>query len=163
MAIPVSPASWVTHPGDPTYSYLYLPNVSQGYHKLTSDSGFNALAYGYADAESYGYSAGANVKDLYQFVSIINQYATVNFPATCKNTPFYFRIVFPYQPTQIQWVFGSALNALGISDVTINSPVFDSTWVVNGRTVYRYSLPLQYNISAIGTYPIKVIANNPTS
>ncbi|HEV8272558.1 MAG TPA: PKD domain-containing protein [Chitinophagaceae bacterium] len=159
---PVSPASWVTHPGDPTYSYLYLPNVSQGYHKLTCDSGFNALAYGYADAESYGYSAGANVKDLYQFVSIINQYATVNFPATCKNTPFYFRIVLPYQPTQIQWVFGSALNALGISDITVNSPASDSSWVVNGRTLYRFSLPSQYNISAIGTYPIKVVANNPT-
>ena len=52
---------------------------------------------------------------------------------------------------------------LGIADVTVNSPVFDSTWVVNGRTVYRYSLPSQYNISAIGTYPIKVVANNPTS
>ena len=160
--IPVS-ASWVPHPGDPAYSYLYLPNVTQGYHKLTSDSGFNALAYGYADAESYGYSAGANVKDLYQFISIINQYATVNFPATCKNTPFYFRIVLPYQPTEIQWVFGSALNALGIADVTDNSPGFDSTWVVNGRTVYRFSLSSQYNISAIGTYPIKVVANNPTS
>ena len=159
---PVSAASWVTHPGDPTYSYLYLPNVSQGYHTLTSDSGFNALAYGYAQAESYGYSAGANVKDLYQFVSILNQYATVNFPATCKNTPFYFRIVFPYQPTQIQWVFGSALNAMGLTDVTISSPTFDSTWVVNGRQVYRYSLPSQYSIATIGTYPIKVIANNPT-
>jgi hypothetical protein len=85
---PVSPASWVTHPGDPTYSYLYLPNVSQGYHKLTCDSGFNGLAYGYADAESYGYSAGANVKDLYQFVSIINQYATVNFRLLVKTHHF---------------------------------------------------------------------------
>jgi len=160
--IPVS-ASWVPHPGDPAYSYLYLSNVTQGYHKLTSDSGFNALAYGYADAESYGYSAGANVKDLYQFISILNEYATVNFPATCKNTPFYFRIVLPYQPTEIQWVFGSALNALGVANVTDNSPGFDSTWVVNGRTVYRFSLPSQYNISAIGTYPIKVVANNPTS
>ena len=159
----VSSASWTTHPGDPGYSYLYLPNVAQGYHTLTSDSGFNALAYGYAQAESYGYSAGANVKDLYQFVSILNQYATVSFPATCKNAPFFFRIVFPYQPTQIQWQFGSVLNAMGISDVTIASPVYDSTWVVNGRQVYRYSLPLQYTITAIGTYPIKVIANNPTS
>src|SRR6188768_2990774 len=159
----VSPASWVIHPGDPSYSYLYLPNVAQGYHTLKSDSGFNALAYGYASAESYGYSAGANVKDLYQFVSIINQYATVNFPATCRNTPFNFRIVLPYQPTQIQWVFGSALNGLGISDVTVNGPAFDSSWVVNGRTLYRYSLPSQYNISTIGTYPIKVVVNNPTS
>ena len=158
----VSPTLWTTHPGDATYSYLYLPNVNQGYHTLTSDSGFNALAYGYANAESYGYSAGANVKDLYQFVSIINQYATVNFPATCRNTPFYFRIVFPYQPTQIKWIFGSALNALGLSDVTITSPVYDSSWVISGRQVYRYSLPTQFSITATGTYPIKIIANNPT-
>lgn len=160
--VPVS-TGWTTHAGDPSYSYLYLPNVAQGYHTLTSDSGFNALAYGYAQAESYGYSAGANVKDLYQFVSILNQYATVNFPATCKNAPFHFRIVFPYQPTQIQWQFGAALNAMGISDVTITTPAYDSIWTVNGRQVYRYSLPLQYTITAIGTYPIKVIANNPTS
>ncbi len=157
------PGSWVVHPSDPAYSYLYLANVSQGYHTLSSDSGFNALAYGYATYESYGYSAGANVKDLYQFVSIVNQYATVNFPATCKSTPFYFKMVFPYQPTQIQWVFGAALNALGISDVTIPVPSYDSTWSFNGKQLFRYSLPGLYAINTIGTYPIQIIANNPTS
>jgi len=156
-------ASWITHPGDPGYSYLYLANVTQGYHTLTSDSGFNALAYGYANAESYGYSAGANVKDLYQFVSILNPYATVSFPATCKNTPFYFRIVFPYQPTQVKWVFGTALNTLGLIDTTIVTPVYDSTWMVNGRQLYRYSLASPYDINTTGTYPIKIVANNPTS
>jgi len=161
--IAVAPSSWKVHPKDPAYSYLYLSYVNQGYHTLTSDSGFNALAYGYADYETYGYSAGANVKDLYQFVSILNPYATVNFPATCKGTPFYFRIVFPYQPTQIQWVFGSVLNGLGLSDVTINTPVFDSTWMFNGRQLYRYSLAAPNIISAIGTYPVKIIANNPTA
>ncbi len=158
-AIPAS--SWSVIPSDPSYSFLYLANVNQGYHTLTSDSGFNALAYGYANAESYGYSAGANVKDQFQFISILNQYATVNFPATCSNAPFYFRIVFPYEPTQIQWVFGATLNAMGISDITINSPLYDSTWVVSGRQVFRYSLPLPYNIATTGTYPIKVVANNP--
>jgi gliding motility-associated-like protein len=146
---------------DPNYAYARIGVPSQG-HTVTCDSGFNIISYGLGSAESYGYSGGTNLKDLYQFVSIVNQYATVNFPATCRNTPFYFRIVFPYQPTQIQWVFGPALNAMGIADVTISSPVFDSTWVVNGRQVYRYSLPSQYNITAVGTYPIKVIANNPT-
>jgi gliding motility-associated-like protein len=33
---------------------------------------------------------------------------------------------------------------------------------VNGRQVYRYSLPTPYIINAIGTYPIKIVANNPT-
>ncbi|HEX7845897.1 MAG TPA: PKD domain-containing protein, partial [Chitinophagaceae bacterium] len=156
-------SSWVVHPGDPTYSYLYLSNVAQGFHTLRSDSGFNALAYGYANAESYGYSAGANVKDLYQFVSILNQYATVNYPATCKNTPFFFRIVLPYQPTQLQWVFGTTLNGMGIADVSQTNPVYDSTWLVNGRRVYRFSIAVPYSIPAIGTYPIKIVANNPTS
>src|SRR6187551_2698681 len=153
--VPVS-ASWISHPGDPAYSYLYLSNVSQGYHTLSSDSGFNALAYGYADAESYGYSAGANVKDLYQFVTVKNQYATVNFPAACKNSPFYFSMTFPYQPTQIKWQFGGLF-----PDAVVSNPVPDSTWLVNGKQLYRYKLGNSYSMPSIGKFPIKVIAQNP--
>lgn len=154
----VSPSSWIVHPADPAYSYLYLKNVSQGYHRLTSDSGFNALAYGYANFESYGYSAGANVKDLYQFVSVQNQYATVNFPAACKSSPFNFSMTFPYQPTQIKWIFSGLF-----ADVTTNFPVSDSTWLVNGKQLYRYKLPTPYTINTPGIYPITVLAQNPTS
>ena len=154
--LPVS--GWTVHPQDPNYSYIYLANVSQGYHTLSSDSGFNALAYGYAQAESYGYSAGANVKDLYQFISIKNQYATVNFPAGCRNSPFYFSMTFPYQPTQITWNFFGLL-----PDTTLNAPVYDSTWVVNGRQLYRYTLPNVFSIATAGTYPIQLVAQNPTS
>ena len=149
------------------YSYLQeevtgSTNVNPS-HRITCDSGFVAIAYGYGAVESYGYNAGANIRDLYQYVSILNQYATVNFPATCTTTPFYFRTVFPYQPTQIQWVFGPALNAIGIADVTISNPVYDSTWMISGKQVYRYDLPLVYSIPVTGTYPIKIIANNPTA
>ena len=154
---PVS-SGWITHPSDPNYSYIYLGNVGQGYHTLSSDSGFNALAYGYASAESYGYSAGANVKDLYQFVSIQNKYATVNFPAGCKNSPFYFSMTFPYQPTQIVWNFFGLF-----PNVTLNSPLYDSTWFVNGRQLYKYKLPSPYTITASGSYPIQVLAENPTA
>jgi gliding motility-associated-like protein len=155
-------ANWVPHPALPGYSYLYLSNVSQGYHTLVSDSGFNALAYGYANAESYGYSAGANVKDLYQYISIQNQFATVNFPATCRNAPFIFSMTFPYQPTQIQWVFGATLNGQGIADVNVPNPVPTGTVIVNGRTLYIYKLPNPYTIGTSGTYPIKVLATNPS-
>jgi gliding motility-associated-like protein len=160
VSVPLS--SWTPHPADPTYSYTYLSNVSQGYHRLESDSGFNALAYGYANVETYGYSAGANVKDLYQFVSIQNQYSTVNFPSTCKNSPFFFSMTFPYQPTEIKWVFGAPLNAMGINDVTISHPVFDSTWQVNGKQLYRYKLSSAFVINTVGTYNIKVLAQNPS-
>lgn len=159
---PVPLSSWTAHPSDPAYSYAYLSNVSQGFHRLESDSGFNAVVYGYANVETYGYSAGANVKDLYQFVSIQNQFATINFPSTCRNTPFFFSMTFPYQPSEIKWVFGTALNAMGIGDVTISSPVADSTWVVNGKQLYRYKLTAPTAINTVGTYPVKVLAQNPT-
>ncbi|MDQ6610454.1 MAG: PKD domain-containing protein, partial [Bacteroidota bacterium] len=51
---------------------------------------------------------------------------------------------------------------MGINDVTINSPIFDSTWIVNGKQLYRYKLSGSYSVSALGTYPVKVIAQNPT-
>lgn len=143
------------------YSYLQeevtaSTNINPA-HRITCDSGFLAIAYGYGNVESYGYNAGTNVRDLYQFVSVQNQYATVNFPAACKSSPFYFSMTFPYQPTQIVWDFGGLF-----SNVTINNPVYDSTWVANGKQLYLYRLPTPYTINTVGTYPIKVFAQNPT-
>jgi gliding motility-associated-like protein len=150
-----------THPRDQAYAYAML-EVSAGNHTLQADSGFNAIAYGYGVAESYGYNAGTNVKDLYQFASVKNQYATVNFPAACKSSPFQFSMTFPYRPAQIKWVFGPALNGMGLADVTVSSPQFDSTWVVNDKQLYRYKLPDTYVIPAVGTYPIRIFAQNTT-
>ncbi|HYC40725.1 MAG TPA: PKD domain-containing protein [Chitinophagaceae bacterium] len=168
---PVAASSWLPHPGDPNYLYARFnvsgvqgnPTLNTGVpHVVQSDSNFNAIAYGYGGAESYGYNAGTNIKDLYQFITIQNQYGTVNFPATCQNSPFRLSMVFPYQPLQIQWIFGPALNAMGFNDTTLVNPVFDSSWVVNGRTLYRYRLPRTYSIGTPGTYSIRVVALNPT-
>lgn len=153
---------FIPHPQDPAYSYAQL-SVDSGKHTLRADSGFNAIAYGYGAFESYGFNAGTNVKDLYQFVSIQNQYATVNFPAACKTSPFYFNMTFPFQPTQIKWLFGPALNALGLADVTLGAPVYDSTWTVNGKQLYRYRLPTAYNVGTTGTFPIRILTQNPTT
>ena len=171
--VAVAPGSFVVHPQDANYSYARInvssvtgsPTANTGVsHEVTSDSSFNAIAYGYGGAESYGYNAGTNIKDIYQYVTVQNQYATVNFPATCKSTPFYFSMTFPYQPTQIQWIFGPTLNAMGIADVTLGPPppTPTGTVIVNGKTLYIYTLPLPYTINTAGTYPIKVIATNPT-
>ncbi len=155
-------STFIPLPQDPGYAYAQA-TVSIGTHRIVCDSGFNAIAYGFSGTESYGYSAGTNLKDLYQYVSIDNQYATINFPAGCKNSPLKFSMTFPYQPTQVKWVFDAALHAFGIADTTIAAPVYDSTWVVNGRTLYRYKINKLYTVPATGTYPIKVVATNPTS
>jgi gliding motility-associated-like protein len=152
---PVS--GFTTHPQNPFYSYL-VEKLSAGQHIIQSDSGFNAITYGYGNAESYGYNAGANVKDLYQFVSVQNKYATVSFPAACKNSPFYFYMTFPYQPLQIKWLFKGLF-----SDVTITNPVPDSTWLVNGKQLYQYRLSTPYSINKTGTFSITVLAQSPSS
>lgn len=157
-------SSFVPHPSDPQYAYAQIfLGPTNGTHIVTCDTPFNAIAYGLGQTESYGYSAGTNLKDLYQFVSIANDYATVNFPAGCKGTPFKFAMTFPYQPTQIKWVFGTALNAVGLADTTINAPVADSSWIVDGRTLYRYRLNKTYSIPITGSFPITIFANNPTT
>jgi gliding motility-associated-like protein len=143
-------------PQNPAYAYARIKVAAQG-HTLNCDSGFNVIAYGFGNAESYGYSGGTNLRDLYQFVSIQNQYAQIDYPATCKGSPFLFSMTFPYQPASIQWQFNGLF-----PNVTNSSPVYDSTWVVNGKTLYKYKLPGTYVISTPGTYPVKVLAQNPT-
>lgn len=153
-----SPVPFVPHPQDPNYMYAQIGGqgkLSSGQHTLNADSGFNAIAYGYGDAESYGYNAGTNVKDLYQFVTVKNQLATVDFPATCKGSPFYFNITFPYQPTQITWKFNGLF-----PDTILYVTEPDSTWNLNGKQLYRYKINKPYVISTIGTYPVKVLARS---
>ena len=150
-------SSFMIHPQDGNYMYAQFTGLSAGQHTLLADSGFSAIAYGFGNAESYGYNAGTNLKDLYQYISINNQYATVNYPAGCKNSPLKFAMTFPYQPTEMEWHFNGLF-----ADTAIATPVYDSTWVVNGKTLYRYTLVKDYTIPAIGTYPITVLATNPS-
>ncbi|MEJ7767902.1 MAG: PKD domain-containing protein [Chitinophagaceae bacterium] len=67
-------------------------------------------------------------------------------------------MTFPYQPGTIKWSF----NGLFVDTIQTN-PVFDSTWILNGRTLYRFTLNKLYSINNTGTYPITLIADNRTS
>ncbi len=149
-------------PGDPSFSYTqYI--TTPGIHNLQADSGFNAIAYGYGTRESYGYNAGTNVKDLYQFVALQNEFATVSEPATCKNTPFNFSITLPYKPVALSWDFANNPVLSPNATVVNNNPIEDSSYIKDGKTLYVYRLKNTYNFSATGNYQIKVIANNQTS
>ncbi len=147
---------------DPNYAYARIKVASQG-HTITCDSGFNAIAYGFGGAESYGYSAGTNLKDLYQYITIKNQFATVDFPATCRNSPFQFSITLPYRATSLTWDFNNNPDLLPNAIVTNNNPSPDDSLIVNGKQLYIYKLSGMYTFKTIGTYPVKVIANNPTT
>lgn len=154
-ALPIG--SFTPHPQDPNYSYVKFA-VGQGPHTIQSDSGFNAIAYGFGNAESYGYNAGTNIKDIYQFISVQNPAQTINFPAACKDVPFNFTMTFAYQPTSIQWDLG----VIGTFAMPDPSLFYTGPIVVAGKTLHQYRIPSPYTITAAGTYPIKITATNPT-
>ena len=155
------------------YSYLQenltASSATNPVHRIIADSSFSAIVYGYGNVESYGYNGGTNVIDLYQYVTIRNNLASVNFPSTCINTPFNVSITLPYQPVSMVWDFGNSPNINPNTNITINPPVgqtvvpADSTFIKDSKTLYVYKLPAQYTYNVSGTYPIKVIVNNPTS
>ena len=162
-------SSFAAHPRDANYSYATFSVASNVSHSLYSDTGFNAIAYGFGSAESYGYNAGTNVVDLYQYVTLQNQFATVNLPKTCKGTPFTFSITLPYQPIKLKWDFNQNINLTPRDSVVLlpaSGQTFvqsDSSFVKDGKTLYVYKLSQSYVFNAAGSYPIKVYANNPTS
>jgi gliding motility-associated-like protein len=154
----ISPVTFTVHPSDPTYSYVQIP-VQVGQHSLTADSGFNAIAYGYGGAESYGYNAGTNIKDLYNFVTPINPLNISNQNTACAGTPFYFSITYPFQPTSLYWDFHN----FQTPNVTITNPIIDTTYFINGKQIWRYKLPTSYSYLTAANYPVSVTAGTSGS
>ena len=166
----VPAATWTVHPQDGNYSYLYLSNVASGNHTLSSDSGFNAVAYGYGNAETYGYSAGANVKDLYQQIGVATQYGIEPAPSVCKGSPFRFKVSLPYCADSMRWDLSNLPAPTPPQPPTqIYSTCIpgaggpDSTTVVNGKTLYWYSLPNLYTINTSGSFPVEIAVYSPNT
>ncbi len=141
-------------PSDSSFAFVRIRTV-QGTHNLDCDSGFNVIAYGFGEAESYGYSGGARLRNLYQFAAVQNEYATLDYAATCAGAPFRLSMAFPYQPHTIRWRFGGVL-----PDVDLIAPQPDSVWQTNGTRVYRYTIPGWLKAPPEGIYNVKLIVSN---
>ena len=169
-------SNFIAHPLDKKYSYATIYLGSPGGHRIQSDSGFNAIAYGVGSAESYAYSAGTNLKDLNQYVSIKNKYATVNFPSTCKDAPFNLSITLPFKPLSLGWKFYGNPDLGTDPDVLKGDPGLpivpdDSILSTTNAKSFLYIYKLknldktdrEFKISKKGIVPVDVIANNPTA
>ena len=163
----INPSAFIIHPQNPFYSYAVL-NVtgssgSNTPHVVESDSGFNAIAYGYGPFESYGYNAGTNIRDLYNQIGFITPWGESRVPATCKDVPVRFRISIPYQPDSLYWDF----HGFQSPNVWVNSPPYpqipDSVTIVNNRAVYWYSLPGTYSYNTVGSFPVTITAYTPNA
>lgn len=163
------------HPADLNYIYFQLP-LTAGAHTIEADSGFNAIAYGYGNYESYGYNAGTNVNDLNQYVSVQNEFATVPFPSTCKGAPFKFSITLPYQPIRIDWKFNNTNgflkdangnNATDPPSITnVGNPIVPDDIIPSPidplKLLYVYRLTDVYSFDFNGDFPVRLIVENPS-
>jgi gliding motility-associated-like protein len=158
------------HPFDPNYVYFQINLPRAGSHTIEADSGFNAIAYGFGDYESYGYNAGTNVNDLNQFISVQNEFASVPFPSTCKGAPFKFSITLPYQPIKLNWKFNNTTgflkksdgsNAIDTSITNVGNPIAPDDMIPSPtdptRMLFVYRLPAPYSFALNGDFPVKIV------
>ncbi|TCZ73166.1 PKD-like domain-containing protein [Flaviaesturariibacter aridisoli] len=149
------------HPQLAGYAYATFQVTPRAAHTLSSDSAFNAIAYGVTDGESYAYNAGAAVKDLSQQVLLANPYG-VSKGITCKGNDFYFRIALPYAPadlSSLSWNFFNNPALTPNANVLQNNPTPDSTYTVDGVPYYVYRIPTSYRFAQTGTHTFQVLAN----
>ncbi|MBV4357424.1 PKD domain-containing protein [Pinibacter aurantiacus] len=131
---------------------------------VTSDSAFTAMTYGFGQANSYSYNAGAYIDNLSGVPYIKNKYNksdTAN-TYTCANTPVELSVLIRYKPTKILWQLSALKDTISPNaDVVINNPVEAGTVMVWGVPYYKYTLPGYYKFSTPGTINIPVFATAP--
>lgn len=166
-------SAWQAFTPLPGYSYLRellpTPTGTSDSYRLLADSGFNAIAYGWGNNESYVYSAGTNVKDLYQQIGVSTQYGIEPTPAVCNGSPFKFKVSLPYCADSIRWNLTSLPGPPAAPPTSIYTNCVpgaggpDSTTVVNGITLYWYSLPTTYSFTTSGTFPVTITTFAPNT
>ena len=146
-----SPVQFRPVPGNSGYSYAQL-TVNAGVHNLRADKGFNAIAYGFGSAESYGYSAGANVKSLgIELETRVKNTVTTN---GCVNEPLKFKVSLPYLASKLTWNLEDGNPAR-----VLNNPVPKGTYTENDLVYNVYELDDTIRYSMARDYAINVVAD----
>lgn len=157
--------------GNNAYVYAQIPvtsgpgsqsgsggTISSGTHHIQAAVPFNAIAYGFGRAESYGYAAGTNLKNLNEFIALQNPQNNTTATAGCTGLTYKLQLTLPYQTSSISWDLKN-----GNSPVVDNSPTVKNTIIKDGQTlyIYEYSQPVTY--TAAGDYTVMATVINPGS
>lgn len=148
-------ASWVPMPSDPTYSFAQITVADQSL-TLTAEEGFNAIAYGYGQAESYAYSAGTSLASS-QFLVLVNRSTKNENSGACVGQATDFKLTMPYLLTQITWKLGN-----GISDFVDANPTPTVTTNTDGN-LYTYTSPINAIFNNVGQTVITAVVNIATT
>ena len=155
----------IDHPNKPGYSIVVKRwTGAKGQCLVSSDSAFTAITYGLGNAESYGYNAGTNLRNLSGFSVIKNQHNPFRETSTvtCVNSPLEISVMLRYKPTNLLWLLddmaGQLTPAQSVNQV---NPAIEETVNVNGVPFYRVALPGYYKFLSTGTKLIKLLATSP--
>lgn len=144
-------------PSAPTYSYLQLNlnSYKTNSFSLTADDGFNAIAYGFGDFESYAYSAGTNLASN-QFASAESTDTKEEIKDACSKEAFNIKVTLTSPVSSLTWQFESN-GPVEEQIITTSTPVLR-----NGTTYYDYYFPRPISYQTPGQKTIKVVAKYPS-
>jgi len=145
---------FIAVPNNTIYSYAQF-SVTAGTHNLSSDVGFNATAYGFGSADSYGYAAGANLTAF--GIEPINSSSSLAVETGCVNTTYNLFVNLPYQAVDLLIDKGDGNGLKPVSPLTLISQT-----TKDGVTTYKYDLLPNLNFTKDSTYTFKVRAIKPT-
>ncbi len=150
-------------PQDPTYSWAKFHVSYPGIHTMSASVGFNAIAYGVANGESWGYNAGTKIVDLTTHISTNTPYGHSQDSlagTTCKGNTTWINISLPYDSSTVQSMEWKSDNDPSIIpanfDTSVNKPVAVDHFVQAGVTYYTYKSPINYTFNNLGTYNFTV-------
>jgi gliding motility-associated-like protein len=138
-----------------SYAYAQIP-VTAGTHYLSAGDGFSAIAYGFGNYESYGYSGGTNFKNLDEYVSLANPQTNSTQLSGCSGIDYRLQLVLPYQTTQVNWNFNN-----GAPIETFKNPK-GIPFTRDGKILYLYQYPQIVNYTK-GSYSLTATVVSPLS
>lgn len=149
-------SAFKTMPGLPGFQYLQLDLSQENTHTfhLTAGEGFNAIAYGFGNVESYAYSAGTNLAAS-QTVNAIRTSDKVQIDSACVDEDFFFRLTLPYQSPRVVWKMDKTEAAVAQDSP---SPVSIS---LHGKQAYVYQLAKTPAYLRTGDHDYQIEASYP--
>jgi gliding motility-associated-like protein len=149
---------WQQMPSNPEYSYKQISfnssSLSQSSLTLSAEVGFNAIAYGFGELESYAYSAGTNLA-VNNFLKLTNVNAGITAEDACVNEPLSVKVILPNAALSLNWKFEDATK--NFFDTNPQGSIVTNP---DGSQSYEYIYPRgDVVFSSLGGHQIQVEAD----
>ncbi|WP_083505446.1 PKD domain-containing protein [Pedobacter ginsenosidimutans] len=148
--------AWTVLNGNSIYSYTQIP-VNEESITLTAGDGFNAVAYGFGDHESYAYSAGTNLSSN-NYLTVFNTTKNEEGQNGCVGETYNIKISLPYKPDYINWSLDNE------TVINQNPPVLlDTKTLPDGTNIYTYESPYTRTYAEKGKHSLEIVAHVPNT